>query len=226
MNSPIKTDRIFNLYKALYNKHGAPQGQWKLWCKRPKTAREKEEVIIGAILTQRTNWRNVELALEKTRKAKSLSLKGIRELGEKDIKSLQELIRSSGFYQTKSKCLLALANFFRKNGGLKKVSCLEADELRPIILDLPGIGPETADSILLYALEKPVFVIDEYTRRLLGKEAGKIEKAPYEHLRKLFEENIAEDLKRFQAISGAKSIIELYQDFHALIVIEGKNNLK
>jgi len=220
----MKPDKIFKLYQALYKKYGVPEGQWKLWCKRPKTLREKEEVVIGAILTQRTKWRNVELALAKLKKAKALSLNGIRDLGKKDVRKLQELIRSSGFYQTKSKYLLSLADFFYRNGGLKKVSFLPLADLRGLLLDLAGVGPETADSILLYALEKPVFVIDKYTRRLLKKNGKKASRASYEYLRKTFENAIIKDFKRFKSASGAKSLAELYQDFHALIVIDGKNN--
>jgi endonuclease III related protein len=220
----MKGNKTLDLYKALYKKYGAPEGQWKLWCKRPKTFEEKEEVIIGAILTQATNWRNVELALIKLKKAKKLSFKNVRNLGRKDVKKLRELIRPSGFYQSKSKYLLSLADFFFQNGGLKKVLFLPLENLRQKILDLPGIGPETADSILLYALGKPVFVIDEYTRRLLSRVGRKTGKAPYERLRKIFEEDIAKDFERFSEISGAKSKVELYQDFHALIVIDGKNN--
>lgn len=220
------TDKIFSLYKALCKKYGVPEGQWKLWCKKPKTSREKEEVIIGAILTQRTNWRNVELALAKLKKANDLSLNGIRNSGRKDIKKLQEMIRSSGFYQSKAKYLVSLADFFFRNGGLKNVSLLPAADLRPLLLDLPGVGPETADSIILYALEKPVFVIDEYTRRLLKKSGYRRSESPYEYLRKLFEGEIIKDFKRFKTVSGAKSIVELYQNFHALIVIDGKNDPK
>ncbi len=223
----MKTNTILNLYKALYDKYGAPHGQWVLWCKRPKTTKEKEEIIVGAILAQRTNWRNAELALANLKKAKALSLKGIYNLGKKDIKQLRELIRPSGFYQSKSKYLLSIASFFLQNRGLKRVSLLSPLDLRHSLLNLPGVGPETADSMLLYALEKPVFVIDEYTRRFLEKNGRKTRKpAPYEHLRKMFEDGIAKNFKRFKTISRAKSIVELCQDFHALIVIDGKNDLK
>lgn len=224
---PVKKTRtILNLYKALYDKYGAPQGQWRLWCKRPKTAKEKEEIVIGAILAQRANWRNVELALANLEKSKALSLKGIYNLGKGDIRKLRELIKSSGFYQSKSKYLLSIAGFFLKNGGLKKVSFFSLPDLRHSLLNLPGIGDETADSILLYSLEKPVFVIDEYTRRFLDKNGRKTQKIPYEYLREMFECNITKNFKRFSTISGSKSIMELYQDFHALIIIDGKNNIQ
>ncbi len=181
-----------------------------MWCKRPKNFKEREEVIVGAVLTQITNWRNVCLALEKLKKAKALSLKNIYNLGIKNQAKLKELIKPAGFYNTKAKYLTAVAEFFVKNGGVLKISKIPAEELRPRLLTLPGVGYETCDSILLYALDKPVFVIDEYTRRLCLRKRLKSKKnLSYEHLRNFFEENLTEDFR-------------LYQDFHALIVINEK----
>jgi len=196
------------LYKKLRKECGTPRGQWKLWCKRPKTEREREEVIIGAILTQRTNWKNVELAIDNLKKAKISSLKDIYRLGER---SLALLIKPSGFYKTKSHYLFNLAKFIVKNyPNLKRTRGAELEGLREELLKLKGIGPETADSILLYALDKPIFVIDEYTRRLVKKQ-GLDNNLSYEFLQKLFEENLRRDYR-------------LYQDFHALIVINAKNS--
>ncbi len=195
------------LYKKLKRKYGLPKGQWVLWCKRPKTGKEREEVIIGAILTQRTNWKNVELALNNLKRAKINSLKNIYKLGAKKLASL---IRPSGFYQVKGDCLFYLAEFILNNyGDLERMKKVKLKELREQLLTLKGIGPETSDSILLYALDKPVFVIDEYTRRLV-KKRGLVKDLSYAFLQKLFEQKLR---KGFQ----------LYQDFHALIVIDGKN---
>jgi len=194
------------LYKELKRKYGTPKGQWKLWCKRPKTKREREEVIIGAILTQRTNWKNVELALNNLKKAKINLLKDIYQLGAK---KLAPLIKPSGFYKTKAQYLLNLAEFIVKNSSIIKKA--ELKELREKLLKLKGIGPETADSILLYALDKPIFVIDEYTRRLV-KNHNLADKTDYQFLQKLFEENLRKDYC-------------LYQDLHALIVINAKNSI-
>ena len=194
------------LYKELKRKYGMPKGQWKLWRKRPKTEREREEVIIGAILTQRTNWKNVELALNNLKKAKINSLKSILRLGEK---RLAPLIRPSGFYQTKADYLFHLVEFILRNyGNLEKMRKANLKELRKQLLKLKGIGSETADSILLYALDKTVFVVDEYTRRLV-KERGLVDNLSYAFLQKLFEKNLRKDFR-------------LYQDFHALIVISEK----
>lgn len=198
------------LYRQLKNQYGRPKEQWSLWCKRPKTRKEKEEVLIGAILTQRTNWRNVELAMNNLKRVRADCLKGLCRLG---VKRLAPLIRPAGFYQTKAAYLLALAEFVLKNyGDLEKMAMAETLELRRQLLDLKGIGPETADSILLYGLAKPVFVIDEYTRRLV-KARGLTRDLSYDFLQKLFEENLRKDFR-------------LYQDFHALIVIAGKNKIK
>ena len=203
-------NKIFGLYQKLRKKYSHPKGQWILWCKRPKTNKEKEEVVIGAILTQRANWRNAELALANLKKAKINSLKDIHKLGLKNKEGLALLIKPSGFYRQKADCLFGLAKFILENyGNLKKLGKTELVKLREELLNLKGIGPETADSILLYALEKPVFVIDEYTRRFVKKRLITANR-DYQFLQALFEKNIKKDFR-------------LYQDFHALIVIDGKN---
>jgi endonuclease-3 related protein len=193
-------NKISALYKELRKQYGKPEGQWKLWCKRPKTKLEKEKVIMGAILTQRTNWRNVELSFELMRKIGIKSLKDIYNLSGKNFSKLVQAIKPSGFYKTKAKYLFGVAEFFIKNPKNIK---------RQDLLSLKGVGKETADSILLYALEKPIFVIDEYTRRLVKKK--KLAKnLSYDYLQRLFEKNLPRNW-------------QLYQDFHALIVIDGKN---
>ena len=212
------------VYRELRRKYGEPRGQWSLWCKRSpprrgearptklggKTLKDREEVVIGAILTQRTNWQNVALALNNLKKAKVNSLKDIGRLGER---KLAPFIRPSGFYQTKAGYLFNLAEFIVKDcGGLTQMQKEDLAALREKLLDLKGIGPETCDSILLYALDKPIFVIDEYTRRLV-KKRGLAPQTDYDFLQKLFEENIKKDFA-------------FYQDFHALIVIDGKTYLK
>lgn len=163
---------------------------------------------MGAILTQRTNWKNVGLALRNLKKAKINSLKDVYQLGAK---KLAPLIKPSGFYQAKAEYLFRLAEFIIKNyGSLKKMKEEKLEKLRSELLCLKGVGEETADSILLYVLDKPIFVIDEYTRRLV-KKRGLAKNLSYNFLQKLlFEENLKKNFK-------------LYQDFHALIVINGKS---
>lgn len=204
-------NKILRLCQRLRQKYGHPKGQWILWCKRPKTNKEREEVIIEAILTQRANWRNAELALANLKKTKINSLKDIYQLGLRNKKKLAFLIKPSGFYRQKADYLFGLAKFiFKKYGSFKKIKRVDFSLLREGFLRLKGIGPETADSILLYALEKPVFVIDEYTRRFIKKNRL-TDNYNYYFLQALFMKNLKKDFR-------------LYQDFHALIVIDGKNN--
>lgn len=207
-----QTNKIFKIYQSLKQKYGRPQGQWKLWCKRPKTKKEKEEVIIGAVLTQHTNWRNVELAIANLKKSHLDSLKKIAKIGSKNKNKnrLVLLIEPSGFKNQKAQYLIGLAKFImRRYGGVPEMTKEPLLRLREELLGVKGVGPETADSILLYALEKPVFVIDEYTRRLT-REKRIATSDKYEELRKLFEKNLPRDWR-------------LYQDFYALIVINGKS---
>lgn len=195
------------LYKTLRKKYGKPKTQWELWCKGPKTEKERERVLIGAILTQRTNWKNVELALDNLQKKRAVSLKGVYRLGSK---KLAPLVKPAGFYRTKAGYLFNLAGFVVENyGSSDKMKRADEKILREELLKLKGVGPETADSILLYALDKPVFVIDEYTKRF-AKKHSLAAKMDYYSLQKLFEKNLRKD-------------VGLYQDFHALIVIDGKN---
>jgi len=200
-------NRVVRFFESLKKKHGNPRGQWSLWCKRSKSEKEREEVIIGAILTQRTNWQNVERAILNLKKAGVCSLKDIYKMGEK---RLAGLIKPSGFYKAKACYLFCLAEFVIKNyKGVRDMKRERTEILRKRLLELKGIGPETCDSILLYALDKPVFVIDEYTKRLV-KRHNLSSKTDYYALQGLFEKSIERDYK-------------LYQDFHALIVIEAQS---
>jgi len=195
------------IYQELEKKYGKPNEQWNLWCKRPKTIQEREEVIMGAILTQRTNWKNVELSLKNLKNKKIISLKDIYCLG---VQKIASLIKPAGFYEIKAQYLFNLVQFVIENyASLEKFKDVDLKEAREKLLKVKGVGPETADSILLYALDKPVFVIDEYTKRLI-REKKMVNKINYNLLQKFFEENLEKDFC-------------LYQDFHALIVIHGKN---
>lgn len=197
---------LYRTYRLLRRRHGHPSGQWRLWCKRPKTEKERQEVAIGAILTQQANWKNVELAFKNLKEAKADTLRKIHLLTQKNKKKLAGLIRPSGFYKQKTGYLGNLARFIvRQYGGqMSQMAKEPLAKLRRELLAIKGVGPETADSILLYALDKPIFVIDEYTRRLLRRK-----KISYAILQHLFESNLKKDYR-------------LYQNFHALIVIEGK----
>lgn len=205
----MRKNSFEKLYKELRGKYGHPKGQWSLWCKRPKTEKEREEVAAGAVLTQRTNWKNVEMAFCNLKKKKIGSLRDIHKLGAR---KLAPLIKPSGFYRAKAEYLFSLVGFIIRNyTDLERMRKKNLKALREELLGLKGIGPETADSILLYALDKPVFVIDEYTRRLVEKR-GLAKDLSYSHSQELFENNLKRDFR-------------LYQDFHALIVIDGKNRV-
>ncbi len=200
-------NKIGGLYGELKKKYGKPKGQWSLWCKRPKTEKEKEQVIIESILTQRANWKNVQLATENLKKAGICSLKDILAT---ETERLALLIRPSGFYRQKTERLKNLCRFILETcGGIKKIRKIPTDKLRAELLSLNGIGPETADDILLYAFQRPVFVIDEYTRRK-AKELSLRKAFSYQALQDLFEKSIRKNYR-------------LYQDLHALIVIDGKD---
>ena len=213
MTKEFRENKIQKLYKQLQLKYGGSIGQWKFWRKKRKTSKEKQEIMIAAILTQHTIWNNVDLAINRLKRANLCSLRSIYQLGEKNKKVLAGLIKPSGFYQQKTNYLIGLARFFIQNyQGLEQASRQPIEKIRSELLNQKGVGPETADSILLYALEKPVFVIDEYTRRLV-KEKRLAKNLSYDFLQKLFEKNLKKDYR-------------LYQDFHALIVIAGKSSNK
>jgi len=201
--------KIYQLYLSLLEKYGKPRDFWKEWCKKEKNNEEREKIALGAILTQRTSWLNVELALKNLKKAEVLSIKKVYQVGKKDMDILENLIKPSGFYKQKAKRLFHFCEFIIKNfGGLEKFFKQDLETCREQLLKLPGIGPETADSIFLYAGHKPIFVIDEYTRRFVKKH-NISNNFSYNHLQNLFQKNLPQEIK-------------IYQDFHAVIVLEGK----
>ncbi len=126
------------------------------------------EVIVGAYLTQNTSWTNVERALTNLRQARVLSVRGIRRT---PLSKLEQLIRSAGYFRQKAQRLKIFVRFLdhRYAGSLSRMFAEPTTELREELLGLNGVGPETADSILLYAGNHPVFVVDAYTRRILER---------------------------------------------------------
>ncbi len=201
-------EKINLLYENLLVRHGNPSlsGQWKFWCKRPKSIEEKERIIIESILTQRANWKNVELAVSRLSQANLLNL---RKIADERIEIIESLIKPSGFYRQKAKRLNKIAKFFIEEiGGPERTEKFETKSFRGKLLLIEGIGNETADDILLYAFEREVFVIDEYTRRFVKKHRLS-ENLSYGFLQKLFESCVKKDYK-------------VYQDYHALIVMEMK----
>ena len=199
---------LYSIYEKLHWRFGPPSGQWSFWCQRPKTAEEKEIVIIESILTQRARWENVQLAVKKMQAGGLLKLEKLLQSSDKE---LLPAIRPSGFYNIKLQRLRDVARFFLdEKGGVANADNTSTATLREELLLLKGIGPETADDIILYAFHRPVFVVDEYTRRLL-KALKLTDKNSYASIQAFFQDNLPADYG-------------LYQDFHALIVISGKTS--
>lgn len=166
------------------------------------------EVAVGAILTQNTAWRNVERAIENLKRARLLAPSAILNC---ENGNLEEALRPSGYFRVKARRLRSFCVFLIDSfdGDPCAMARLPLAELRPRLLDVNGIGPETADDILLYACEKPVFVVDAYTRRIFSRHGLCPPDAQYEPLRALFERHLAAD-------PG------LFKEYHALIVYTGK----
>src|SRR3984885_8997017 len=167
------------------------------------------EVIVGAILTQSTAWGNVELAIANLRSAGLLTPSAMLQV---PTPRLAALVRPSGYFRQKAKKLKAFVRFLQNeyDGSLKRMFQSSTSELREKLLSVHGIGPETADSILLYAGNHPVFVVDAYTHRILGRHGITDGKPDYERARALIETSIP-------------SQVQLFNEFHALIVNTGKN---
>jgi len=166
-----------------------------------------EEMIIGALLTQNTTWNNVEKALANLRSKKLLSFSAIRNTPLFEIESL---IKPSGYFRQKSQRLKNLAETIVSAGGLQKLETVTTLKLREWLLDLHGIGPETADSILLYAFKRPIFVIDAYTLRISKRHKWLPESAGYAEAQKTFTQKLPTD-------------VNLFNELHALFVQIGKN---
>lgn len=162
------------------------------------------EVMVGAILTQNTSWRNVEKAIAELKAKGVLTPKGVHQLRKPE---LEKLIRSSGFYRLKAERLKRFVDFlFDAFGGdIERMKATDLRELRRRLLGLNGIGPETCDSILLYGLEKPIFVVDAYTKRILSRHGLVGEKASYEEVQRLFMDHLPTEEK-------------LFNEYHALLV--------
>ncbi len=167
------------------------------------------EVMVGAILTQNTNWLNASRAIENLKRERILHPKKLLALHPA---TLASLIRPAGYFRVKTRRLRSFLKCFveRYDGNAKRMAERPLEELRPELLAVSGIGPETADSILLYALGKPVFVIDAYTKRILVRHGLCAEEDDYHALQDLFQDGLPED-------------VPLYNEYHALIVETGKD---
>jgi len=183
------------IYRRLFEAYG-PQHWWP--------AEDPFEVMVGAVLTQNTAWSNVERAIARLKADGPLTLSSLLRLSPVE---LAQRIRPAGYFNVKSKRLLSLCRFLADQPRLE---ALPTRELRERLLAVHGIGPETADDILLYAFERPVFVIDAYTRRLFSRLGLLDKELAYETLRRAFERALGPQ-------SG------LFNEYHALIVHHGKD---
>ena len=194
---------LMNIYDTLLREYG-PQGWWPVGGKYFPEIKDVYEIIIGAILTQNTAWKNVERALKNLRERGLIDPKKILDI---PIEELSSLIKPSGYYNQKARRLKEVTRFIFP--FLKKETVPSREEL----LEIKGIGPETADSILLYAFQVPIFVIDAYTRRLLERLGLCDAPCSYQKAQALFMSSLPEDEK-------------LYNEYHALIVKHCKDICK
>ncbi len=198
------------MYEAMRS-HFGPRKWWP--CKEPSTTPAgKLEICIGAILTQNTNWSNVEKAMENLR---ATGLMSVSALHLKRCDSLGRIIRSAGYYNVKAKRLKNFIRFVSEGFAGDIVAFLNhpTDKLRCDLLSINGVGPETADSIILYAAKKPTFVVDAYTKRIFLRHGLIKEPTSYETLRDFCQTNIPKSIK-------------LWNDYHAQIVATGANYCK
>jgi len=194
--------RLLEIYQRL-DAHFGPQHWW------PHSSGGAFEIIVGAILTQNTAWTNVERALANLRRARLLTP---RALHRAPTARLARLIRPAGYFNLKAKKLKAFTHFLftAHHGKLEHLFCLDTARLRAELLDVYGIGPETADSIILYAAHQPIFVVDAYTRRIMARLGLARETASYDELQTLFMNHLPRDE-------------EMFNQYHALFVALGKN---
>lgn len=207
-------EKIKLLYDLLYS-HFGPRGWWPVYCRlknaivyrpkiyTPQSERESFEICVGAILTQNTSWNNVVKCLLNLASKMEISPGKILSM---PAKKLQEKIRSCGYYKQKADRLIAFCRFWERNK--KYFKSYSSSFLRDKLLSLTGIGPETADSMLVYAFCRPSFVIDAYTKRIISRVTLK-EFKDYEMLKKKFESALPVDFKK-------------YNEYHALLVDTAK----
>ena len=199
MSSKVSPPSLEVVYQRLLDAYG-PQSWWP--------AEGRFEVMVGAILTQSAAWSNVEKAIDRLKAASKLSPSAIRETPAEELASL---IYSSGYYNAKARKLKALAAYLGDRFGddIDAMRACDTQSLRAELLGVHGIGHETADDILLYALDKPVFVIDAYTRRLLSRLSVADDREPYGQHQQLFMAQLPADA-------------EMFAEYHALIVTHAK----
>ena len=192
-------NKLIEIYRRLYRAFG-PQHWWP--------GDSPFEIAVGAILTQNTNWANVEKAIGNLKKKMVLNSTSIYKM---KTGRLASLIRPAGYFNIKAGRLKSFINFLMSeyHGSMQRMRNEEMHTLRTKLLNVHGIGPETADSILLYALDKPVFVIDAYTKRILSRHNVIKHDARYDYIQNLFQSTLGKDAV-------------LFNEYHALFVRLGK----
>lgn len=203
VKSKTTTRKLVLIYRRLYEAFG-PQNWWP-----GETA---FEIMVGAILTQNTAWSNVKKAIINLKREKALTPDKLGKLGTK---RLRQLIKPSGFYNIKAGRLENFLDFLynKCHNKIAKLKKKKLSSLRRELLGISGIGKETADSILLYALQKPTFVIDAYTKRIFMRHKIVRSDIDYDHLQQMFMKNLPRSFK-------------LFNEYHALIVATGKTFCK
>lgn len=196
----MKSGELLHYYQTAFQKLG-PQHWWP--------GETPFEICVGAILTQNTNWKNVEKAIQNLKNQNVLAPHSLYALTHPE---LAEMIRPAGYFNIKAKRLKNFIRFLVEEyeGDLNRMFQERLEMLREKILSISGIGPETADSILLYAGQKPVFVVDAYTKRIFSRHQMVSEEADYHELQRFFSDHLPEDS-------------QLFNEYHALIVNIGKN---
>jgi endonuclease III related protein len=196
-----RTRALADYYSALRASFG-PQHWWP--------ARTRLEVILGAILTQNTSWRNAAFAITNLRRAGLLSWRGLRSA---TLSRLEGCVHPAGFFRQKAKAIHNFADWLARehNGSLDRLFSLGDSELRERLLELRGLGPETADAIMLYAAGRATFVADAYTRRILGRHGILPEDAGYDDTQAVLHRHLPREA-------------ECYNEFHALLVELGKRH--
>lgn len=194
-----KRDILLKIYNSLYNYFG-PLNWWP--------GDTPFEIMVGAILTQNTSWSNVEKAINNLKKENLLEPRKLHRINQEE---LAQLIKPSGYYNIKARRLKNFVNIFVNDfeGSAENMFSGDSRELRKKLLNINGVGPETADSILLYAGKRPFFVVDAYTRRIFSRHKLISKDFTYYQIQELFIKNLDKDVK-------------LFNEFHAQIVILGK----
>jgi len=196
-------NKLLLIYNKLYS-HFGPQHWWP--------GETPFEVAVGAVLTQNTNWGNVEKAIDNLKREGKLNASAIHKI---TTESLAALIKPAGYFNVKAKRLKHFVSFLMKDygGSMSRMKGAKLPSIREDLLRVNGIGPETADSIILYALEKPVFVVDAYTKRVLSRHNIKDHDASYDSFQELFDSNLKRDFR-------------LFNEYHALFVRVAKEHCR